>query len=80
LLRGDADVLLLFSGNPFPRASPRQVRAVMWQYWFTTAAEKRSQGVWWRRQQFGLYAPTLERESDGRIVVLQWPPATEPRE
>ena len=27
-----------------------------------------------------LYAPTLERESDGRIVVLQWPPAMEPRE
>jgi hypothetical protein len=80
LLRGDADVLLLFSGNPFPKAPPRQVRAVIWQYWFSTAAEKRSQGVWWRRQQLGLYAPVLERESDGRIVVLQWPPAVEPRE
>ena len=80
LLRGDADVLLLFSGNPFPHAPPRQVRAVMWQYWFTTPEEKRSQGMWWRRQQLGLYAPTLERESDGRVVVLQWPPATEPRE
>src|SRR5713226_4338622 len=80
LLRGDADVLLLFSGNPFPHAPPRQVRAVIWQYWFTTPAEKRSQELWWRRQQLGLYAPTLEREADGRIVVLEWPPAMEPHE
>ena len=80
LLRGDADVLLLFAGNPFPHAPPRQVRAVIWQYWFSTPDEKRSRGMWWRRQQIGLYAPTLERESDGTIVVLQWPPPMEPRE
>src|SRR5437667_723638 len=80
LLRGDADVLLLFAGNPFPHRPPRQVRAVIWRYWFTTPAEKRSQGTWWRRQQMGLYAPTLERESDGRDVVLQWPSTSEPRE
>ncbi len=80
LLRGNTEVLLLFAGNPFPHAPPRQVRVVVWQYWFTTPAEKRSQGLWWRRQQLGLYAPTLERESDGRIVVLEWPPASEPRE
>jgi lipase maturation factor len=79
LLRGSTDVLLLFAGNPFPHAPPRQVRAVLWQYWFTTPAEKRSQGLWWRREQLGLYAPTLEREEDGRIVVLQWP-QMEPRE
>jgi len=80
LLRGDGDVLLLFAGNPFPHAPPRQVRAVVWQYWFTTPAEKLSQRLWWRRQLLGLYAPTLERESDGRIAVLEWPPAMEPRE
>jgi hypothetical protein len=80
LLRGDVDVLLLFAGNPFPHAPPRQVRAVVWQYWFTTPAERRSEGMWWRRQSLGLYAPTLERQSDGRIVVIQWPHVSEPRE
>jgi len=80
LLRGDSDVLLLFSGNPFSHAPPRQVRCVIWQYWFTTPDEKRAQGMWWRRQQLGLYAPTLERQPDGRIVVLEWPSAVEPRE
>jgi lipase maturation factor len=80
LLSGDKDVLLLFAGNPFPNAPPHQVRAVLWQYWFTTVAEKRAQGLWWRRQQLGLYAPTLEREPDGRIAVLQWPAASAPRQ
>jgi lipase maturation factor 1 len=80
LLRGDSDVLQLFAGSPFPHNPPRQVRAVIWQYWFTTPAEKRSQGMWWRRQQLGLYAPTLERQPDGRIVILEWPSAMELRE
>ena len=80
LLRGSPDVLLLFAGNPFPKAPPKQVRAVLWQYWFTTPQERRSSGMWWRREQLGLYAPTLERENDGRIGVLQWPQMVEPRE
>ena len=80
LLRGSEDVLQLFAGNPFPKAPPRQVRAVLSQYWFTGPAEKRATGTWWRREQLGLYAPALEREADGRIVVLQWPQIVEPRE
>jgi len=80
LLRGDGDVLLLFAGNPFPHAPPQQVRCVIWQYRFTTPAEKRSQGMWWKRQQLGLYAPTLERQPDGKILVLEWPSVAEARE
>jgi hypothetical protein len=80
LLEGDADVLALFAANPFPRAPPRDVRAVVWQYWFTTSAEKRAQSLWWRRELLGLYAPTLEREPDGKIVVVEWPTALAPRQ
>jgi hypothetical protein len=80
LLDGDADVVALFAGNPFSRQPPREVRAVIWQYWFTTAAEKRTTGMWWDRQMLGLYAPTLERQVDGRIGVVEWPQATAPRE
>jgi hypothetical protein len=79
LLSNDKDVLALFAGNPFPHEPPRQVRAVIWQYWFTTMAEKRTQGLWWRRQFLGLYAPTLEREADGTIRGVEWP-TTSPRE
>ena len=80
LLHGSGDVLELFAGNPFPKAPPKQVRAVLWQYWFTTPEEKRATRMWWRREQLGLYAPTLGREADGSIVVLQWPQMVEPRE
>jgi hypothetical protein len=73
LLENDKDVLALFAGNPFPRQPPKQIRAVLWQYWFTSMDEKRSTGLWWRRQLLGLYAPTLEREADGSIQVTEWP-------
>ena len=73
LLTGAPDVLALFAGNPFPQAPPKQVRAVLWQYWFTTLAEKRATGRWWNRELIGLYAPVLERLPDGRPGVVQWP-------
>ena len=75
LLSSEKDVLALFESNPFSREPPRQIRAVLWQYWFTTMAEKRASGMWWRRQFLGLYAPTLEREPGGEIKVVEWPTA-----
>ncbi len=73
LLSNNKDVLALFASNPFPEDPPRQIRAVLWQYWFTSMAEKHATGMWWRRQLLGLYAPTLQREPDGTIVVTEWP-------
>ncbi len=78
LLAGSPDVLALFAGNPFPNGPPKQVRAVLWQYWFTPMAEKRAAGLWWRRELLGLYAPVLEREPDGKIVAVQWPEPLRP--
>jgi len=80
LLAGSRDVLALFAGNPFPNAPPKEIRAVLWQYWFTTLAEKRATGLWWRRELIGLYAPVLERDADGKIVVIEWPPPQAPRQ
>jgi lipase maturation factor len=77
LLEGEPDVLTLFAGNPFPGQPPEQIRAVLWQYWFSDWSEKRKQGVWWRREQIGLYAPALERTPEGKYVVLEWPEASE---
>jgi hypothetical protein len=33
--------------------------------------------MWWRRELLGDYAPTLEHEPDGKIVILEMP-ATQP--
>jgi len=46
---------------------------MLWQYWFTSMAEKRATGMWWRRNLLGLYGPVLEREPDGKVVVVEWP-------
>jgi hypothetical protein len=73
LLSNDPDVLALFAGNPFAHAPPTQVRAVLWQYWFTTRAEKRNTGLWWRREFLGLYAPAITRDPDGKIRAVEWP-------
>src|SRR5579863_9774705 len=80
LLGGSPDVVALFKANPFPTQGPRIVRAVIWQYWFSTPTQKREQGVWWTRQLLGLYAPTLERQANGKLTVLEWPSAMAPRE
>lgn len=73
LLQNDKDVLNLFRGNPFPQEPPRYLRAVLWQYWFTTRAEKQATGNWWRRQLLGMYGPELTKTPEGRTAVVQWP-------
>jgi lipase maturation factor 1 len=73
LLTNDKDVVALFASNPFPNRPPKQVRALLWQYWFTNLAEKRSTGMWWRREYLGLYAPSLELLPDGKFVVTGFP-------
>jgi hypothetical protein len=80
LLSSDPDVLALFAANPFPQAPPRQVRAVLWQYWFTSMTEKREHGLWWRRELLGLYAPAVRLEPGGKIGVTQWPEPMPPHE
>ncbi|HLW55255.1 MAG TPA: lipase maturation factor family protein [Candidatus Angelobacter sp.] len=67
LLRNDPEVLHLFAGDPFAGKPPQHVRAVLWQYWFTDMATKRKEGLWWRRELQGLYAPSLERLPNGEI-------------
>ena len=72
LLTGSPSVLSLFAGNPFSNPPPTQVRAVVWQYWFSDRADK-NQGSWWRREFIGLYAPALERQPDGKFVITHFP-------
>jgi hypothetical protein len=72
LLSNDKDVLQLFADNPFPQAPPREIRTVLWQYWFPTMEERRREGQWWKRQLIGRYAPTLEKTPDGNIRVVEW--------
>lgn len=73
LLTNDQDVLELFAGNPFHGQPPRQIRVLLWQYWFTSLQDKRKTGMWWRRELLGTYAPSLQRTAEGDIKVVEWP-------
>jgi hypothetical protein len=55
LLEGDPDTLSLLGTNPFPGAAPRHVRALYYQYRFTSPEERRRTGLWWSRRLVGEY-------------------------
>ena len=73
LLTNDPDVLALFAADPFAGSPPRQVRAVLWQYWFTSMEQKRTTGDWWTRKLLGIYAPVLERDAAGGVGIVAMP-------
>jgi hypothetical protein len=57
ILAGSAPVLALFRYDPFKGKTPRAVRTVLYQYWFTDIPTKQKTGAWWRREELGEYAP-----------------------
>ncbi|MGB8541648.1 MAG: lipase maturation factor family protein [Candidatus Acidiferrales bacterium] len=78
LIKNNGDVLELFANNPFPGAPPREVRSVIYQYWFTDLRTKKVNGDWWRRELLGEYAPALQRQPDGKIAILEIPTVASP--
>ncbi|HLN58227.1 MAG TPA: lipase maturation factor family protein, partial [Thermoanaerobaculia bacterium] len=62
LLQGSPDVERLLLRNPFPNHPPRYIRAVLFEYRFTDAAERRAAGAWWKTEAKGLYCPVLSRD------------------
>ncbi len=80
LLTNDPDVLALFAGNPFANGPPHLVRAVLWQYWFTSMAQKRATGDWWTRRLLGVYAPVLERDNQGTVSIVAMPDQLPPHD
>lgn len=59
LLRNDRDTLRLLRDNPFPDSPPHFVRLLLYDYRFTTAAERRRDGAWWHRTLVGVYLPPV---------------------
>jgi predicted DCC family thiol-disulfide oxidoreductase YuxK len=59
LLEGTPEVLRLVRSNPFPNVPPRYLRAMLYEYRFTNAAEKKATGSCWRRDPKGEYVPAI---------------------
>jgi len=55
LLKGTPEVLNLLRGNPFPDKPPTFVRALAYDYVYTTFKEKKDSGAWWKREYAGIF-------------------------
>jgi hypothetical protein len=71
LLENDPKVLSLLKGNPFPGEPPAHLRALLYEYHFTTPEERRQTGAWWKRRQIGTYLPPLSLKDPQFHAILQ---------
>ena len=71
LLQNDAAVLGLMRTNPFPDRPPRFIRARFYRYEFTTSAEKKATGAYWKRTLLGEYFRPLSLDAPGLIDELE---------
>ncbi len=65
LLHNDPAAVGLFDENPFPVKPPKFIRAVLYRYHF--APPGNLQGLWWTREEMGLWLPPLSLE-DPRLL------------
>jgi len=66
LLQNSPEVLALLKTNPFPEAPPHFVRAMLYDYRFTSSAERKHAADWWKRELRGEYFPPLSLRNDNR--------------
>lgn len=57
LLEGSPEVAALFASNPFPGAPPTYIRALLYDYRFSSRGELEHTGSWWQRDLIGFYLP-----------------------
>jgi len=71
LLQNDRDTLSLLDGNPFPGKPPRWVRAVVYEYRFTTREERAKTEAWWVRELRGDYFPAVSLDDPAFRDLLE---------
>lgn len=71
LLHGDAATLALIRKNPFPDRPPHFIRALLYEYHFTTPKERKETGRWWTRRLNGTYFPSVSLDNPAFRELLQ---------
>jgi hypothetical protein len=61
LLEADTTVIALLARDPFAGRKPQFVRAILYQYRFSSWRERHADGVWWVRERLGNYSPVMTR-------------------
>jgi hypothetical protein len=78
LLEGDPATLGLLRYNPFSAHPPRYVRALLYEYHFTTPEEHRATHAWWKCKLRSTYFPAVSLDNPGLQRILReegWLPA-----
>ncbi len=65
-------MLELLDAYPFPASPPRLLRSSLYQYRFTTLADRRRTGQSWKRELEGAYCPMLMLVGD-QLAVPRFP-------
>lgn len=60
MLMGSPRVLKLFRYNPFPDKPPLYVRALYYEYVFTSWEERKKTKAWWKRKLLGNYSSVIQ--------------------
>jgi len=63
LLQNSKPVRALLKTDPFAPNAPKFIRAQIYNYRFTTEAERKATGDWWARTPLGLYLPPVSLRS-----------------
>ncbi len=70
---GSDTVFALLEDDPFPDGPPRYIRAVLFDYRFTSPAERGSGEGWWRREVLRLYHPVLAQPDSPPLTAMPRP-------
>ena len=62
LWEGSPQVTALLAHNPFTAQPPRYLRVTAYRYRFTTPAERKQTGNWWKREYLGLFPQISPRQ------------------
>jgi lipase maturation factor 1 len=63
LLENSPEVTALLGSNPFPHKPPLYVRALLYDYRYSSRQEKEATGAWWVRKLEGIYYPATALRS-----------------
>lgn len=63
LLDDSESVVGLLAQDPFEDASPRYIRALLYEYAFTDPDTRKETGDWWKRAPRRVYCPVIPRQS-----------------
>ena len=67
LLEGSPSVLNLLKSNPFPEKPPQFIRAILYNYRFTSREQRRAQGDWWTAEKLQLYYPPTRLKASVKL-------------